>query len=497
MTKFLPKAIAIAVSLGAAASAHATDVNSDGLGQVLLYPLYTVSQGNDTAISVTNTTNQIKAVKVRFLEGMNSQEVLDFNLYLSPQDIWNGVITRTADGAKLSTRDKSCTAPQIPAAGIEFRNLQYQGTAAASFATGKGGPQGTDRTRIGHVELIEMGEVVPTFSLGSVTAAAAIVHNASGVPGNCAAVSSAFAGTGVWTGAGVDDGITAPTGGLYGVGTITNVMAGTQIGYDATALENFTTQASLHFEPGTIDPSLSDSSVIASFSDGTAAAFDTGIDAVSAVLAKTALFNEYAVGAGVAASTDWVVTFPTKYAYVNVPTVGATPPFIRKWTGDVVGTVAGSACQPIVPAYWDREEQTQEVAVGGIDFSPRPVAAVNEASLCYETNVVNFGGPDVLTGAGDYVKFTFPVIKEAGWASLSFADTRYAISGVAGTGTDVDNFAPLTVPSTTTVRGLPAIGFAMMKVSNGQLANAGVNVLSNYAASWDHKATVSRTVTAD
>ncbi|MES2817385.1 MAG: hypothetical protein V4812_00160 [Pseudomonadota bacterium] len=492
MTKFLPKAIAIAVSLGAAASAHATDVNSDGLGEVLLYPAYTVSQGNDTAISVTNTTNVIKAVKVRFLEGMNSQEVLDFNLYLSPRDVWNGVITRTETGAKLSTQDKSCTAPQIPAGGVEFRSFQYTGT---EYQNGKGGPQGTDRTRIGHVELIEMGVVDPAFAVApGVTAQTAIVHTAQGVPGNCAAVSAAFQAGGAWAGVNVDNGISAPTGGLYGVGTITNVFAGTQIGFDATALENFADQPSLHFAPGTIDPSLANSSPIATFSDGTAVGFTRGIDAVSAVLAKTALFNEYAVGAGVDAATDWVITFPTKYAYVNVPLAQplADQPFLNKWSAASIANVPGSACQPIAPAYWDREEQTQ--AAGGIDFSPTPV--VGGVSLCFETNIVSFGDSEVLAVAGDYVRFNFPVVKETGWAAIAFNDVAYAIAGTAGT-VSGGVFAPLPVASTTTVSGLPAIGFAMLEVSNGQLENNGVNVLSNYSAAWDHKATVSRTVVAD
>lgn len=87
MKKNLPQAIALAASLGMAASAHAVNVNQDGLGQVLLYPVYTTEEGNFTNIHVTNTTDRIKAVKVRFVEGMNSQEVLDFNLYLSPNDV--------------------------------------------------------------------------------------------------------------------------------------------------------------------------------------------------------------------------------------------------------------------------------------------------------------------------------------------------------------------------------------------------------------------------
>ena len=65
---------------GIAGTAQAVNLNPDGLGQVLIYPYYTANDGNQTILSVVNTTDQAKAVKVRFLEGFNSREVLDFNL---------------------------------------------------------------------------------------------------------------------------------------------------------------------------------------------------------------------------------------------------------------------------------------------------------------------------------------------------------------------------------------------------------------------------------
>ena len=84
-TRVLPLAAAVAMSC-AMSAAHAVNVNNDGLGEVLLFPYYTAAAGNDTYINIVNTTADVKAVKVRFVEGMNSVEVLDFNLYLSPYD---------------------------------------------------------------------------------------------------------------------------------------------------------------------------------------------------------------------------------------------------------------------------------------------------------------------------------------------------------------------------------------------------------------------------
>src|SRR5690349_512563 len=91
--KSLYAALAAVSAPGATTAAEAVNVNPDGLGQVLIYPYYTTradAAGNsyNSLLSVVNSTASGKAVKVRFLEGKNSREVLDFNLFLSPYDVW-------------------------------------------------------------------------------------------------------------------------------------------------------------------------------------------------------------------------------------------------------------------------------------------------------------------------------------------------------------------------------------------------------------------------
>src|SRR5262245_1733442 len=95
--KSLYAALAGVSALGVTGAAQAVNVNPDGLGQVLIYPYYTTradATGNAyaTLMSVINSTQSAKAVKVRFLEGKNSREVLDFNLFLSPFDVWTAAI---------------------------------------------------------------------------------------------------------------------------------------------------------------------------------------------------------------------------------------------------------------------------------------------------------------------------------------------------------------------------------------------------------------------
>ena len=93
--KSLYAALAGIGALGATGAAQAVNVNPDGLGQALIYPYYTTQGTNapyNSLLSVVNSTNSGKVVKVRFLEGRNSKEVLDFNLWLSPKDVWTAAV---------------------------------------------------------------------------------------------------------------------------------------------------------------------------------------------------------------------------------------------------------------------------------------------------------------------------------------------------------------------------------------------------------------------
>jgi hypothetical protein len=99
--KALFAAIAAAGALAATGAANAVYVNNDGPGQALIYPYYTARDGASSLLSVVNTTVDAKAVEVRLLEGKNSREVLDFNLFLSPYDIWTGAVI-PADGRPLT-----------------------------------------------------------------------------------------------------------------------------------------------------------------------------------------------------------------------------------------------------------------------------------------------------------------------------------------------------------------------------------------------------------
>ena len=161
----------IAGVAGIASVSNAVNLNSDGVGQVLVYPYYTVNNGLNTLISVVNTTDETKAVKVRFLEGKNSRECLDFNVYMSPYDVWTaGLVPAVAtaaftgpyagdDTVKLVTFDNTCTVPgDIRTSGYEFLPWGFdpQGDGAVGSGYDRGG-QDLARCTEGHFEVIEMG----------------------------------------------------------------------------------------------------------------------------------------------------------------------------------------------------------------------------------------------------------------------------------------------------------------------------------------------------
>ena len=78
-----------------------------------MVPYFNTQGTNATLLNITNTdTVNGKAMKVRFRGGANSDDVFDFQLYLSPGDVWTANIAAGSTGvSRMLTSDKSCTLP--------------------------------------------------------------------------------------------------------------------------------------------------------------------------------------------------------------------------------------------------------------------------------------------------------------------------------------------------------------------------------------------------
>lgn len=156
----------------------AVSLSSTGTGETLLFPYYTVRNGYDTYLSLTNTTSSGKAVRINFREGLGGKLVLGFNAYLAANDQWAAAVVATSDGARMYVADKTCTAPQIPEGGVNLVNYAYANPPDVFGITS------WDRTRDGYFEVIEMGQI-PSGSQF-----AANITPVNGVPKDCPWVNS-------------------------------------------------------------------------------------------------------------------------------------------------------------------------------------------------------------------------------------------------------------------------------------------------------------------
>jgi len=481
--------LAVLSTLGLAGTANAVYLGQEGTGQVLLKPYYTVRGGYDTVLTITNSDEvNGKVVKVRVIEGKNSREVLDFNLYLSPADVWTGTLTATTDGGKLVTTDTSCTVPAIAAnqggAGFaEFRNYYYSGVNADGEATN------LNRAREGYIEVIQMGDLtsangntIPKVSASTDPTLYAAAKHIGGKPLDCPAIVNAWGSAGVFTAGAPNIWVSAPTGGLFGTGTLINVAGGTDYTYDDVALEQWIDVAD-HKAPGGILPNLAEvapkHSIVFYGTGAVASNWTTNgynMDPVSAVLMRTSVMNDFVTDPGLAAGTDWVVTFPTKNAYVS-PDIDSDPDsadnnYLRPFTQDFK---LGGACEEVGMQVYGREEEHSST---GVDFSPPPPSGIN--TICWETNVLTFNSSNVLASELSYNVDTTGVGAN-GWMRLGFDNVQ------TDTARDVDQNLDATrqmvSDESITYVGLPVIGFGVQKYVNGNMGG----VLSNYGGNFVHK----------
>ena len=535
MNTFKKKSLHAAVlaglgALGAAGTANAVHINPDGLGQVVIYPYYTVRNGNSTAMSIVNTTSLTKAVKVRYLEGKNSREVLDFNLFLSPQDIWTGVIlTGTtpggADGARVETGDNSCVTPSDlfgGAAGVAtvrtdgpggtglpinaFKNYQYTGGNVDNATLNT-----LDRTREGYMEVIEMGVVTNTVITGY------IKHGVNGVPANCVALDaydsdpSIAAPTTVGAVGKFPLHLASPAGGLTGRASIINAAAGTNYTYDVTVFDGWwnplipapgnvpysgsgITTPSISLQTGidtvssvfvTGNPAVPNSAGVVR------ASWTTSREAISAILMRDSVINEFVTDAGTASRTDWVITMPTKRDNIGVGVGTPNRPF----SNNFANATATGACDAYTLGIFNREEGTIGTTPGVILPSPRPPGVVAPGQvLCWEANVVEFGLFGLLgstnnfrlQGAADLFASTGATTTGAPFATFSRRNLQgpngWAVFGFGATGLASQASQSITPVSSSlngvadvvprTHFGLPVIGAMFHNYTNAGVASS-------------------------
>lgn len=557
----------LAGAAGIAGTAQAVNLNPDGLGQVLIYPYYTSNDDNATLLSVVNTTDSAKAVKVRFKEGFNSREVLDFNLYLSAYDVWVAAIADNDGTPTLFIPDATCTVPYLyendsDDDGVgeqEFLPFDYTGSRA------DGGPTGIDRAAEGYFEMIEMGTVLNDLHDTADAVTHVIDDDGFQHPADCHQLVEAWTSNpdGYWVESDGQDDITRNSGGLFGGAAIINVGNGTMDAYDAKAIQGYDKAAlGNHHRPGGLIPSLNhgtenEATIFFGVPKDEAVTlyYPRPVDAISAVFMHEYTMNEYSIEAGLAAASEWIITFPTKNYYVdrtlideslswipdsNDPGCGGWEPGDEEFPArdgqdytdsvdqtdvnpangiadvqedwvlcsyievDITGAVPpftslfdGEACETFGFEIWDREENAADGPNDGVPpiVSPPPPGGSTPDvpnEMCYEVNVLRFGNDGVFRSI-----FGTPEIE--GSSLLKEVDTGAIVyDGGDGSKPRESGWArinwgydPEHVDYAGLV-GLPVTGYWALQFENGFLGSPEASVLSNYGGLFQHKGNVRR-----
>lgn len=513
-TKGLSRRLSLALAglAGLVPSAQALHIDPSGVGQVLVFPYYTVNANNQTHLSVVNQTGRGKALKIRFHEGRNSRAVLEFNLYLSPYDVWTAMLfslpgtPQSSQSANLLTDDNSCTVPAIKTSRflpqladgrryVPFFNFDYTGPRDDA------GQDTLDRTREGHFEIIEMGEIENRERASLF----AISHGPDGIPSDCSVVNTAWtpaAGAAAYWVQDPTIDLSSPAGGLYGSALIINPLDGTMMSMDADAIDAFSNIV-LHTSPSSDQPSLASAHDVGAGNTVVANVFQDGqqqvaiypatraIDAVTALFMQASMWNEFTTDSALGAAAEWVISFPTKYAYVDQAIVGATaiPPFASIFPLLPSAGNSGSAAENVQFRVFNREELggdltcTDPFACGPFFPPPNPVA---EPKLSWSTNVISFNQQGAETSGSTILGSQLAANVDAdgafgiqqGWAKMRF----FASAGVGGNDLSMHRTRPDL--GGMVWLGLPATGFLVTRFSNGEVTPG---LLANYADATRHQ----------
>lgn len=151
--KLLALSVAASLGLAAGTAAAVPTVKVNGVGMINVIPYFSTQGSNVTQISITNTDMvNGKVVKVRFRGAEWSDDIFDFQVFLSPGDVFTGAVTNSGNVSKFETADTSCTLPT--SVNQNFPTIRLHNTATGTLE--------------GYVEVITMANINPAGTLAPV-----------------------------------------------------------------------------------------------------------------------------------------------------------------------------------------------------------------------------------------------------------------------------------------------------------------------------------------
>lgn len=435
---FKPLGIAAAVAAASAGYVNVANaqpaVANNALGDLALVPYYTVNGEWITGIHIVNTSDRTQVVKFRFRRALDSLDALDFNVVMSPQDVYAGFLSDDENGnIAWSADDTTCTVPATTNGKLAMPAI-YRGT-----------PGEDNDAATGYVEIIAMGSPM-TETMPIAVAAKHTIDTLT--PVDCAAVRSNFFANGVaGTTRGVIDNMTTHQpdtddvdGGDNVYEDADNVLkvsyfirdnaTGIEFGDNAVHITDFIevptiTNQQFGYLSGDLNgfdfPDLDGPEPLNTAADRGRFTLLRSAD----VLGVANLINEWTANPANGAALDWVVTMPGQYVMFDVVQYLASlaDPENEECNTSSLPDVSGDDLCDYrdipVSAYitpYNREELTSIPEEGELVVSPAPPGQVQTLQLKKETNVITFGGNSVL-GQSD-VDITADLGQPYGWLSL-------------------------------------------------------------------------------
>lgn len=369
--KLLALSVAASLGLAAGTAAAVPTVKVNGVGMINVIPYFSTQGSNVTQIAITNTDMvNGKVVKVRFRGAEWSDDIFDFQVFLSPGDVFTGAVTNSGNVSKFETADTSCTLPTSV-------NQSFPTIRLHNAATG---------TLEGYVEVITMANINPAGTLAPVGTSAegyslyTATKHVSGVAPCKTAGSKAEAAVTTLKQDNVlnpllapdattgqnPDWMTTPTTGLTSWNRVINISAVKAYGVPATAIDLTALAGKWYFRqanesvPLAANVNQMTSDRIFFTEDNFGAGNPTPVDAttvgtpittlyqfdlpdlstnfeglanavaarnaMTGALVKTAVASEYSTLAAVNAATDLVLVQPTRRYYYNYDAVTPATP---------------------------------------------------------------------------------------------------------------------------------------------------------------------------
>ncbi|WP_046987375.1 hypothetical protein [Delftia tsuruhatensis] len=506
-----------------------------GVGHALVVPYFNAQNGNATVLHLTNTdTVNGKAVKIRFRSAANSDDLLDFQIYLSPGDVWTGAVSANGtDGATLVSADNTCTVPALT------KNV------AVPFGTRRLNPSLSDadkanQTREGYVEIFNMADITSAAAWNADGVApvdlsgnrrsplyTAVKHVNAVAP--CSVAGSAarslvdtVAVTNFTEATAAQAGLQTPTSGLMADWYILNVAQTTTFSGAATAIQATGRGNFVHFpqvnqeaagvsaNATTADPlfrtanvygqdgkNIATAALTMNYSDlpdmstpYTGGVTDPRVQAsnLTTALAATSVTNQYATDAIISAKTDWVFSMPTRRYNVvaNYAAEKTSNANYRLFTN--LNTVAAEQTNN-----WFYPAAANDIAAGAGYKGNGNTTVDAKGNICVLADAQKFWDreettsgviPEFSPGGTSFVQFCGEV------SVLAFKDTGNSVLGAsvarttATSGTYENGWGVLT--TTNSGLGLPLIGSAFIKLEN---PSARQGMSGTYGVTWPHRYT--------